>query len=262
MPQQDNRMQAHDSDPATIPLPFESKPGDERYVLRMRRDVLRVFAALAKRPVPIWVKTDQLGAAFSSRLIAFNPFFEELIFDASNLPGADRLDGRGGLTARVQMDAIWYRFEAAHVITLKGYPQVAFRAQIPKMMDRLQRRSSARVAVPTINPPTLDIRTSAEEDSGVRLRAIDISSSGIALLVEDSRLAIELGRKFTLCTLHLPDIGAINTDLEVMYLAPFGEGDKRRLGGRFSNLPVNALEHLQRYVLRLEHVQQGSSDME
>ncbi|MFM9968866.1 MAG: flagellar brake protein [Burkholderiales bacterium] len=227
----------------------EAGNGEERYVLRTRRDVLPVFSALAKWPIPISTRLIQLGTAHVSRLIAVNPAFEELVFDATGLPGVERLDGSEGLVGEAQMDAVWFRFEADHVEAVRGYVQPAFRARLPKILSRMQRRDSIRYPVPAMNPPVCDFRLG---ESSVRLRSIDISLSGIALLVEDSKANLSLQTTLADCLLHLPGIGAISTDLFVAYLAPFGESDQRRLGCRFSNVKATSLSHLHRYVQRLE----------
>lgn len=226
--------------------------GDERYVLRMRRDIMPVFVALQKWPVQVKLRVHQLGVSFNTRLIALHPEFEELVFDASELPGVQRLDGSAGLSAEAQMDSVWFRFDAGHVGVVHGYPVPAFRARIPDTIARVQRRDSIRYPVPGMNPPVCELGNEGREQSVQRLRAIDISSSGIALLADDARMTITAGSILEGCMLHLPDIGAIATDLRVMYVAPFGDGDKRRMGCRFTNILATSLEHLRRYVGRLE----------
>ncbi len=245
-------MQLVDPDSSKVTSPVYSQTGMERYVLRTRRDILPVFAVLARAPIPVKVTIAQLGNTISSRLIAFNPAFEELVFDATGVPGVERLDGSAGLSAEAQIDAAWFRFEAEHVEVAKGYAVPAFRARLPTTLARFQRRDSVRYPVPALNPPVCDIRVGAAEDRPSRLRAIDISNSGIALLIDDPRLNIVSGSTLVGALLHLPDIGAIATDLLAVYLAPFGEGDQRRLGCRFTNLRATSLDHLQRYVARLE----------
>ena len=233
-------------------LRVEPETGEERYVLRTRRDVLPVFLALAKWPIPVKVHVPQLGATITTRLIAVNPAFEELVFDASDLSGAERLDGSAGLSAVAQMDAVWFQFEAEHAVAVRGLARPAFRARLPATLARMQRRDSIRYPVPAFNPPVCDIRGGGAGEGPVRLRAIDISYSGIALLLNDPRLNIGSGSTLAGCMLHLPDIGAIAMDLHAAYLSPYGEGDQRRLGGRFTNVRATSLDHLHRYVARLE----------
>ncbi len=111
-----------------------------------------------------------------------------------------------------------------------------------------------RYPVPGMNPPVCDFRAGDARNEPLHLRAIDISSSGIALLLDDPRQMVAAGMVFPDAMLQFPDIGAIATDLTVMYVAPYGEGDARRLGVRFTNMKASALNHLQRYVQRLERL--------
>ena len=160
------------------------------------------------------------------------------------------------------MDAVWFRFEAGHVTVVHGYGRPAFRARLPDKILRIQRRDSIRYPVPGLNPPVCEFRLGGADDKVLRLPAIDISNSGIALRVEDPRLRLANDTTLEGCMLHLQDIGAIACDLVVKYLSPFGEGDRRRMGCHFTNMQVTSLDHLTRYVLRLERALQESRNRE
>lgn len=228
--------------------------GTERYELRTRRDILPVLTGLAKWPIPIKARIAQLDASFTSRLIAVNPAFEELVFDATGLEGAERLDGSEGLVAEAQMDTVWFRFETEHVEYARGYEHPVFRARMPSLLSRLQRRDSIRYPVPAMNGPVCDV---PDGDGVARLRAIDISYTGIALLVENPRMTVDCETTLSDCLLQLPDIGTIATELHIAYVARFGDGDQRKIGCRFTNMKTTSLDHLHRYVSRLERVRLG-----
>ncbi len=225
---------------------------DERYVLRTRRDILPHFVALSKSRAPIQLVVRQLGASMTSNLIALDPAFEELVFDGSALPGVERLDGSAGLSAEIHLDDVWYRFEAGHVTVVQGYGRPAFRARIPDKLLRMQRRDSIRYPVPGVNPPVCEIRLGKGDDGVLRLPAIDLSDSGISLRIDDAQVNLAVDTTLEGCMLHLPDIGAIACGLAVKYLSPFAGGDRRRMGCRFTNVQAVSLDHLTRYVLRLE----------
>ena len=227
----------------------EPEDGTSRYEIRTRRDVLAVFSALARSSVPVTTSIAQLGVNLASRLVAFNPAFEELVFDATGLAGLERLDGSGGLAASAQMDAVWFRFEATHVEVVRGYAHPAFRARMPSILMRMQRRDSIRYPLPGINSPVCDVLI---RDVPVSLRAIDISLSGVALSLEGSPATMAAGSVLENCRLHLPKLGAIQTDLVVMHTAAGDKSGRRRMGCRFSNLLTTSLIHLQRYIAELE----------
>ena len=140
------------------PTPPALQVADERYLLSTRREVLSVMQALAKWPVPVSVNLAQLRETAPCRLIAVNPAYEELVFDASGLSGVARLDGSGGLVAEAQLDAVWYRFESSNVEAVQGHGGKAFRARMPPVVARVQRRNSVRYPVPGVNPPVCEVR--------------------------------------------------------------------------------------------------------
>lgn len=223
--------------------------GEERYELRTRRDVLAVFSVLAKWPIPVTANITQLGVSLATRLVAVTPSFEELVFDATGLAEVERLDGSAGLVASAQVDAVWFRFEAEHVVAVRGYAHPAFRARLPSVILRMQRRNSIRYPVPALNPPVCDVLLG---EAPSRLRVIDISLSGIALALEDPRAKLEPGTRLDKCLLQLPDIGAIQTDLVVVHQHATGDHGGRRIGCRFSDIHLASLSHLQRYISQLE----------
>lgn len=231
-------------------------------MLRTRRDVLRIFESLAGSEVPVTLYFPRLGTSFSSRLIAFNPAYEELIFDATYLPGFARLADGDELTAELNLNAVWYRFEAGHVQVVGGYPVAAIRARVPAVVARLQRRDSIRYPVPALNPPVCDVRLPGHDGDALHLRALDISCSGLALLIENGALEFKAGNTITGCLLHLPDTGSIPLDLNIAYVNSFGDAGSRRMGCRFTNLHVTSLDHLSRYIMRLERATQVSEEVE
>lgn len=220
-----------------------------RYEVSSRRAVIDIFSTLVKSPIPITMTIAQIGETHTSFLIAFEPSFEELVFDASGIAQVAQLDGSGGLVATVQINAVWFRFDAPHVVAARGYDQPAFRARLPTTLLRTQRRNSMRYPVSLRNPPVCDVPT---KDGAFRLRVIDISLSGVALAIEGSAANYPLGALFEKCLLHLPDMGAIECDLAVAYLHTDVKASDRRIGCRFSNMLASSLTHLQRYIAYLE----------
>lgn len=237
----------------TVSAPgHESTEGMERYVLSARRDVLPVMQALANSPVPLELTVEQLDATIGSTLLRVTPAFEELVFDATGLGGLERLDGSAGVRAKAQLDTVWYSFDAAFAEAAPGRGRPALRARLPDQVKRMQRRDSIRYPVPSINPPVCDVRGKNEWEEVEHLRSLDISLSGISLLLKPGHSTYQRDERIGGCTLHLPDIGALQTDLIVAHVSPLGGGDERRMGCRFSNMLATSLAHLRRYVMRLE----------
>lgn len=222
---------------------------ERRYELRSRAGVLAVFSALVKSPIPISLSIGQSGESVTCFLIAMEPAFEELVFGAGGMADVAKLDGSGGLVAKVQINAIWFNFEALNVVVARGYDQPAFRARIPAILQRSQRRDSARYPVPGVNPPVCDVTT---PEGSFRLRVLDISLSGVALAIDSPIAGYPFGATLEKCMLQFPGVGAIETDLVVAYRNGEGTSGEHRIGCRFSNMMVRSLTHLQRYIGRLE----------
>lgn len=220
-----------------------------RYELRSRADVIDVFSALVKSPIPISLTIAQSGESVSCFLIAMDPAFEELVFEAGGVAEVAKLDGSGGLVAKVQINAVWFTFEALNVVMARGYEQPAFRACMPTILQRTQRRESARYPVPGVNPPVCDVTT---PERSFRLRVLDISLSGIALGIDSPIADYPLGAKLEKCLLQFPEVGAIETDLVVAYRNGEGTAGEHRIGCRFTNMLASSLTHLQRYIGQLE----------
>src|SRR5206468_3839148 len=104
-------------------------------------------------------------------------------------------------------------------------------------LARIQRRGSVRYPVPSRNPPVCSV---ALPPSGVvhRFRIIDISLSGMALVVEGAKLPIEPGMKLSEVRIEIPDVGAVASGLQVTYVSEPDSAGWRRVGCRFDELPI------------------------
>lgn len=238
---------------------IEPEEDQEKYLVRKRRDVVLYFRDLAKRPVPIKIEVEQLNVSIEARVLSVKPEYEELVFDASSLPGFERLDGSAGITAEAQVDAVWFRFRADNAEVWRGAGQPAFRARIPQYIARVQRRHSIRYPVPEVNPPVCYVPAIGNAPPLPPLRLMDISLSGAGILLGEMRSPIEQGEVLRDCVLELPGIGGIRTDLVVMYVVDATRGGPRRMGCRFSSLLATSLKHLVNYVIRLERARLESS---
>ena len=226
------------------------------YEVRSRPDVVAIFSALVDSPIPITMRLSQTQQTLACFLVAVNPSFEELIFDASGFAEVVApLNGSGTLEATVQINAVWFSFEALTAVAAPGYPHPAFRARMPSTISRMQRRNSIRYPVPAFNAPVCDVST---KEGTLRLRVVDISLSGIALVLEGAIADWPVGAVLENCVLHLPEIGAINSGLVVAYQHASAKASERRLGCRFSNMLASSLSHLQRYI---QHLQRGQEDL-
>ncbi|MBI3372867.1 MAG: flagellar brake protein [Betaproteobacteria bacterium] len=234
----------------------DGDPDIDHYLLRARIDILPVLNALVERQIPIRVKFSRVAEPLDTRLLSVRPEYEELIFDATGVRDLDALEGTESIEAGAKIDVIRIFFNTGYAEGAIFRGQRVFRARVPETIARVQRRGSVRYQVPALNPPVVSLRLPSKNNRELRLRLMDISLGGAALVLEDRALAFEPGATLRKCRLDLPGCGVVETDLAVQYVDRMDrKSGWRRMGCRFADLPVFALTHVRRYVTTLERAQ-------
>jgi c-di-GMP-binding flagellar brake protein YcgR len=218
-----------------------------------RAGMLAVLRMLVARSTPLDVRLPT-GKCFTTRLISVKPQFEEIVFDAASLASLQALDGASTLDATCMLDAVRITFAAAHVEELPGLR--AFRAQLPRVMLRLQRRDDVRYAVPDGARPVCHARLAGRSTASAHT-VHDVSCGGIGLLLPYPGTALTAGDTLRASRIELPDAGAVISDLEVVHVTQDGDRGSTLVGCRFVGPPALAVPHLQRYVAMLERMWQG-----
>ena len=234
-------------------LSVDEDPDLEHYLVRTRIDIVSMLRTLAERQIQIRVKFSRKPEPMYTKLVSVKPEYEELVFDAAGMPDLESLDGAESLTAESSHDSIRVLFSSGHAEAAIYRGQPAFRVRLPKVIARIQRRSSVRYPVPALNPPVVSVRMPADDKVELHLRVMDISLVGAALVVEDPGVFFKPGMTLRQCRIQLPGCGAIETDLDLTYVNHMDAGRGwRLLGCRFSGLTLLALAHVRRYVSSLE----------
>ncbi len=230
----------------------EGRSDDEHYLVKTRPDILAVLRAIATHKVPVRVQFAGRPSVIEASLLLVKPQYEELVFDASGVSNRMFAESENQLVAEATYDYIHVRFTGEHVEAVTHHGKPAFRCCIPKSLARTQRRGSARFQVPSANPPVVRYLQD-ERGPEKRLRVMDISYGGVSLILEDPMADIATGTKLTGCKLELPKLGAVSTNLEVVYTDEMNpQSTWRRIGCRFSGLGVLSLERVRDYVAVLE----------
>lgn len=224
----------------------------ERYLLHSRVEILALLRVLIERRAPVTVRFDGGEDFIVSALLAVNPDFEELVFDAAAQDATNRrLLAAPRLVFGTVLDGVRIQFatQRAAATTFEALP--ALRVRLPDSVLRLQRRDHFRIAPPLARPLALD----APDASGarVKLRVLDISCGGAAVALAPPGVALQTGELLRGCAIELPEGMRIVFDAEVRSVEPGrAPGGASRCGLRFLNLPGTALAALQRYILRLD----------
>ncbi len=154
------------------------------------------------------------------------------------------------------LDRISIQFSSTGVQreTFENRPALQF--AIPVSVIRLQRREYYRINTPLSNPIRCAISIDTEVGTETaKFSLVDISCGGIALLDDRKLLDSEIGTIYKHCKVDFPDIGLIDTTLQIRNaqdLILLNGKTNRRLGCQFLNMSNTVLASIQRYIMKLE----------
>ncbi len=226
---------------------------NERYLMRKGVDMFALLRALAARLNPVTLYFGEADDRVEAELLGINPAFEELVFSPGDPNALERLLTAGSFGVETSIDSIRILFIASHAEVTQFKGQKALRARIPDVLARMQRRESARVAMPKDKPSFCMVRVSADPVHELRLRVDDISIGGLGLSLTTTEPAVAPGKSFHDCSLELPGIGVMRCTLNVVYVKEAQAGSKeQRIGCHFVDLPGLSREQVRSYVARLE----------
>lgn len=168
-----------------------------------------------------------------------------------------RLLAAGKVACETTLDKIRILFNLEGLYETEFEGGIAIGAAIPETLVRLQRREYYRMATPVTNPVRVLIPLPPELGGGSQAFPLtDISCGGIALV--DNKLVLgetAVGQKFAGCRIDLPEIGPVQTGLEVRNqqdVTLLNNKTLRRLGCQFDGLSRGNLAAVQRYITKLE----------
>lgn len=227
-----------------------------------RFEVVSLLREVLSRHALITIYFNEGHDAIGSTLLDVNPDFEELVIDCGADTDANaRLLRAPCLTAVTSLDHIRIQFATgrAQPTTFQGGP--AFRIRLPGSVLRLQRRNAYRVRVPMARPAHLRMAHPTLQDMTLKLKILDISVGGIAVLAAvNDGLSWERSDVIEGCSVELPDFGRFETALNVRYkllLAETGRTKLKRYGMEFVGLPGPLASLVQRYILYVERSRQS-----
>lgn len=242
---------------AQLNQPLEAEALDhERYQVHSRFEIASLLRAVADSHIAVTVYFNRGTEFIVTNVLGVNPEFEELILDL----GADdtanrRLLQSPRMTVVTFLDHIRLQFQAQRAEETLHEQLPALRIRLPEMLLRLQRRNFYRIRTPVARPVLASFPDPADRGRRVSLRIFDLSCGGVALLAGEGELALEPGTILQDCRIDLPEVGVLNTALEVRSAARHEEGARknlRRYGCQFVGLPPALASAVQRYITRTE----------
>ena len=182
---------------------------------------------------------------------------DSLVLDYSiNKEQNARILAAGRVLFETSLDKIRILFAADQVRESAFEGGTALRIAIPDSLIRLQRREYYRMATPVSNPVRAVVPMPPELGEGNMVFPLaDISCGGIAILDNKLLLGNTIGIHFADVRIDLPDIGAVQTGLEVrnsLDMTLLNNKSNRRLGCAFVDITRGNLALVQRYITKLE----------
>ncbi len=228
------------------------------FLVQDRRAIAQLLQTLAERHVLMSAHIGEHGASFVTTVLGMGADGASVILDAS---AEERLNDRASRAAHLicvtRLDGIRIQFRVTtpQRIELDGLP--ALGAPLPESVLRLQRREFFRIAVPMTSPVscTIAATTPNREPVSVKLRVIDISSGGIAVLIPPDTFNCSVGMEFEDSQLQLPDTDPITVTLKVrnMINSTSRHGvTALRAGCEFLGLSGKANIRIQRYIFQVQ----------
>jgi c-di-GMP-binding flagellar brake protein YcgR len=238
----------------TSPFPEPDSPELERFTVYARVEIIAVLRQILEHGVLVTAYCDGSESFAVTALLAVNPEFEEIVFDSAS----DQLAQRRLLAAEsltfvtfVNQVKLQFRTHAAQPNLFEGKP--AFRVRLPEAMLRLQRRDAFRVRTPLARPAHCLVPYSEDGKQYEKLRMIDISVGGMALLTYPEKFDLAAGSTIEACFLDLPGVGSVGVGVRVRHIDVLPrDQNARRVGCEFVSLAPQARMMLQRYVNQLD----------
>jgi c-di-GMP-binding flagellar brake protein YcgR len=238
----------------TSPFPEPDSPDLAPYAVYSRAEIIGLLKAMGGPSTLTTVYFDQHAGFAVTALLAVNPDFEEVVFDAAADELAQRrLLAAESLTFVTFIEHIKVQFSArrAEATQHDGHP--AFRVRLPEQVLRLQRRDFYRVRTPLSRPAHCLVPYGDDGRQYEKLRLIDISVGGVAVLAQPEKFELAAGTRVDDCFLDLPGIGSVGVSLQVRHQEALPRDDQARsVGCEFVEVAPLARTLIQRYVNKLD----------
>ncbi len=241
--------------PLAEPIRYED---EEKYLVRGEHAIRQIMQSLIDKRVLVRGCAMPRNHTFPTSMVEVLEDEDAVLIDGSASETINRsIEEATHVTCVSRLDRIHVQFRLQGLTRVMQGGQIAFRADLPESVLRLQRREFYRLQTPisegvscTLALPRVDgSRREAE------LRILDISGGGVAIAVPPVGVHFEPGTEFPDSLLRLPDTAPISARLVVRNLFRItrrGGAEVLRAGCEFADLPRGAEDAIQRYILRAE----------
>jgi len=227
------------------------------YEVQSRKEIVALLRQIGEKKQLIRMKIKGEADVCVTSVLEVDPESGLFILDRSiNREQNERILRAGVVMCETYLDKIRILFRAGGLQELEFGGAAALAANIPDSLIRLQRREFYRMPTPVTNPvPVLVPMPVALGGGNGNFPLADISCGGIALLDNKIQLNSTIGQTFTGCRIELPDIGTVNTSLQVrnaLDVTMLNNKTSRRIGCMFVDISRANMAGVQRYITKLE----------
>lgn len=211
------------------------------------RDLLRQFV---DGDVPLTLTTPE-GISYATSLWAEDPQRGVLVFAADvRDEGVARLAESHEVMATGYLDSVKVQFDVHDLVLVHGRSASAFNAQYPREVFRFQRRNAFRVRPSGRAQPHALLSHPDLPRRQIDLRIVDISQTGVALMLHEDLDLFRGGQVLAEATLVLDAATRLRVALRVMHVSPLGASPAghRRIGCELLELGPGVQRDLQRYL--------------
>ena len=214
---------------------------------------LRLLKQLRDGSVPVNLSAPH-GQALNTQLWSLDETHGQLNFsaDASNVYLQQLAQGDEAV-AMAYLDSVKLQFDLVDLVVVRGLDSCALRARLPGVIYRFQRRGSYRVRTLGRQTPNARRRHPSIPDMQLRLRIVDVSMGGCALVLPDDMPALQPGSSLHGVHVEIDSDTAFTATLRLQHVGNMPGDSSMRLGCQWCDLDGSAQRALQRYV---DHTQQ------
>jgi len=227
------------------------------YEVQSRKEIVALLRQIGEKKQLIRMKIKGEADVCVTSVLEVDPESGLFILDRSiNREQNERILRAGQVMCETYLDKIRILFRAGGLQELEFGGTGALAANIPDSLIRLQRREFYRMPTPVTNPvPVLVPLPIALGGGSASFPLADISCGGIALFDNKMSLNSTIGQTFTGCRIELPEIGTVDTSLQVrnaLDVTMLNNKTSRRIGCMFVDISRANMAGVQRYITKLE----------
>ncbi|MDD5241930.1 MAG: flagellar brake protein [Sulfuricella sp.] len=249
-------VESHSTSPNAIGQTDILKADDDygKYEVRQPNEIIHILRSLMESGDLMSASFDQGKHFMLTAITGIDPQQEMIFLDFGSIEKQNqKILDKEKIIFVASHDNVKIQFTANKIEKTIFEGRDAFRIKLPDSLVRLQRREYYRPLLPVFIP--LKCTILMEDGYPIELVVVDISIGGINITLPPTETGFEPGTIFHGCTMELPNVGTINTDMKVVsvFEVTLKNGAKsKRAGCSFIDLPQKMQAMIQRFVIKVE----------